>query len=395
MKHIYLFILSLFTFSCNSYDDIYKIGPRDFVENKITLSEIADNITYIQLDNNIPIGRVFTLQIANYYMYLSIKDIGIVQFDRNGRFIRKIGSEGRGPGEYSIGMDFTVDEINGNVYVPDYGKAKVYSSSGIFRRDISYERYIGGNGMAGDIEVYNSLLFFPDYIINGDSKYNWIFLDTLGNLVAKKENSLPPFQANWGSNGSIYRFDDKLFYYNLFNDTIFSISPDLSSKAAYLFAQGDYRRPRIKIEITSISQLQSRFYKIFNPQTMFETKHFIVLQYTYLDRATFALIDKKTRKTFLAFKYEKIQGSLIKTKPYIINDLDGGMPLVNIKYYVDKGKEYITQIINPFDLKIYLSTDEFKNSAPEYPEKKIELEKLANRLKETDNPVLMMVRLKK
>jgi hypothetical protein len=286
-------------------------------------------------------------------------------------------------------------KINGNVYVPDYGKAKVYSSSGIFRRDISYERYIGGNGMAGDIEVYNSLLFFPDYIINGDSKYNWIFLDTLGNLVAKKENSLPPFQANWGSNGSIYRFDDKLFYYNLFNDTIFSISPDLSSKAAYLFAQGDYRRPRIKIEITSISQLQSRFYKIFNPQTMFETKHFIVLQYTYLDRATFALIDKKTRKTYLAFKYEKIQGSLIKTKPYIINDLDGGMPLVNIKYYVDKGKEYITQIINPFDLKIYLSTDEFKNSAPEYPEKKIELEKLANRLKETDNPVLMMVRLKK
>jgi len=38
---------------------------------------------------------------------------------------------------------------------------------------------------------------------------------------------------------------------------------------------------------------------------------------------------------------------------------------------------------------------EFKNSSPEYPEKKKELEKLANTLKETDNPVLVLVRLKK
>ena len=32
---------------------------------------------------------------------------------------------------------------------------------------------------------------------------------------------------------------------------------------------------------------------------------------------------------------------------------------------------------------------------PEFPEKKKELEKLANSLKETDNPILMIVKLKK
>jgi hypothetical protein len=42
-----------------------------------------------------------------------------------------------------------------------------------------------------------------------------------------------------------------------------------------------------------------------------------------------------------------------------------------------------------------LTKKEFKNSAPKYPEKKKELEKLANSLKETDNPVLKLVRLKK
>ena len=36
-----------------------------------------------------------------------------------------------------------------------------------------------------------------------------------------------------------------------------------------------------------------------------------------------------------------------------------------------------------------------KTLLPKYPEKKKELEKLANSLKETDNPVLIIVRLKK
>ncbi|MZP67102.1 MAG: hypothetical protein GT597_13230, partial [Bacteroidales bacterium] len=46
-------------------------------------------------------------------------------------------------------------------------------------------------------------------------------------------------------------------------------------------------------------------------------------------------------------------------------------------------------------LKEYVASENFKNSKPLYPEKKKELEKLADSLKETDNPVLVMVRLKR
>jgi hypothetical protein len=45
-------------------------------------------------------------------------------------------------------------------------------------------------------------------------------------------------------------------------------------------------------------------------------------------------------------------------------------------------------------LKTRVSDSEFKTSIPKYPEKKKELEKLANSLKETDNPVLILVRLR-
>ena len=50
--------------------------------------------------------------------------------------------------------------------------------------------------------------------------------------------------------------------------------------------------------------------------------------------------------------------------------------------------------VNPFQLKAHLASEKFKNSTPLYPEKKKELEKLANRLNENDNPVLMLVKLK-
>lgn len=386
MRSTFLSILVLLTISCRPDESgIFEIDPRVFVENKITLSEIADDIIYIPLDNSIPIGISYKLKITDDYIYISIKDDGIVKFDRFGKLVRKIAKKGSGPGEYYYGMDFATDEKTGNIYVMDPGKIKVYSPSGIFLRDLLVKEYMGY--MGGDIEIYNSLLFIPDYLTLGDSKNIWVFLDTLGNLVSKKENSIPPFQSSIPE-GSIYQFGNTLFYYNWINDTIFSISSDLSSKEAYLFAQGDHRWPTARVDFSSSS-------KLFKPGTMFETKQFIVLLYSYLDKYAICLIDKKTRKTFLAFKYKEASGGTVKYRPYLTNDLDGGMPLTeSIHYYVEKDKEYITQLINPLDLKQYLSNDEFKNLVAKYPEKKRDLEELANSLKETDNPVLMMIKLK-
>jgi hypothetical protein len=51
-------------------------------------------------------------------------------------------------------------------------------------------------------------------------------------------------------------------------------------------------------------------------------------------------------------------------------------------------------LIDAIDLKNHVASEAFKKSKPLYPEKKKELEKLANSLKETDNPVLVLVRLK-
>jgi hypothetical protein len=393
MKLIYVLSIILSLISCKTSENkLLQIAPGTFTDNKITLSDIADDITYIPMDNSIPFVS-FKYVITSNSFYFAAKGIGILQFNRGGKLIKKIGSRGRGPGEFWYGITFTVDELTGNVFVQDPGKIKIYSNSGIFLRDISLIEYSGGNGFL-DVELYNSLLFFPNDLAAGASNLNWVFLDTLGNFIKKKENSVPPFQSNLEMNCGIYKYKNNLCYYNYYNDTIFSISPDLSYNAAYLFAQGDHRWPGARIEFHSQAEFSSKLFKLFTPGTMFETDKFIVLQYSYLDKSVLSFTDKKTKKTYLSMKYENIPNSFSKTLPSLYNDLDAGMPLMDIRYYSEGDKEYITTLINPSDLKKFVTSPEFKGSVPKYPEKKKELELLANGLKETDNPVLVFMRLK-
>lgn len=392
MKFKMVIFFSMFIVSCKSpKDNLFTIDPRTFGGNAFALSQIATDITYCPLDNNIPFVSFKHLITPEYY-YFSAKGIGILQFSREGRLIKKIGSRGRGPGEYYYGMDFAVDDKSGRVYVMDPKRIFVYSRSGIFIRNISYEDYISAHSMARGIELFNSMLFIPDYLMEGNSKYNWIILDTLGNLVSKKNNTVPPFQTKVGRPGYYYLFENELFYFNYYNDTIFSINSDFEHRGSYLFAQGNHRWPR---SITTYDgNFANRVKDLFLPITMFETKRYIFIQYYYLQRAIFALIDKKSEKRYISIKDSPLPVNDEYHNFALKNDIDGGMPLTSMEYYTENGKEYITTLISPFDLKVYVSADEFKRYKPKYPEKKQELEKLASSLKETDNPILVLVSLK-
>ena len=124
---------------------------------------------------------------------------------------------------------------------------------------------------------------------------------------------------------------------------------------------------------------------------MFETKYLVIILYAYLDRSAISLIEKQSGKVFIA----RIQKGEL-SEPSLQNDLDGALPFgMDINYFIDNNEEYLVQLISPIDLKTHVANDEFKNGNPKYPEKKKEVETLALRIKETDNPILMIARLKK
>ncbi|TAL58810.1 MAG: 6-bladed beta-propeller [Bacteroidetes bacterium] len=387
MKLTYLLFLVIITFSSSSSDgNLYEVDPRNFVENKITLAEIADDISYIPLDNSFPIGNIYNYKILNSSIYLTTKEEGVMVFNRDGKFSGKIGSLGRGPGEYYYYMYFDINPKSKSVYLLDKNIIKVYAGSGQFQRSISLKEY---GEFFEKINFFNEKLLISEYINMGEAKYSWLILDTTGILLKMKYNPIPAFNTNRGSGGGTYIFDDKIFYWELYNDTVYSVLPDLSYKASFLFSPGEHRWPKSLIIKGSISQMQSTISKYMNILSLFETKRFLVFVYSYKKNAI-ALIDKKSRKSFVTYVE-----SFSQQRGGILNNLDGGIMFQPKSYLVENGWEYMIGLINPYQIKAHVASSEFKNSAPKYPEKKKELEKLANSLKETDNPVMMIVKLKK
>ncbi len=387
MKTKYLLMFFLL-FSCKSHQNtLYQFDPRTLKENKITLSEIADDITYIPLDNTFPISLIYSPRyFINNSIYLSALNSGVMVFDRKGKLLRKIGGIGRGPGEYNSYYIFTVDDKSEKVCVFDFNVIKVYSKTGNFLRSISLKEF-GDRVVA--VELYNSKLFISYALQSADNKYDWIILDTLGNLVKNKEKTIPSFTSNWPVGGGMYKFEDRIYNWNTYNDTVFSILPDINYEISFLFSPGEHRVPRSELRDLKIIGLY------FNPYSVFETRRFLAINYGYNKKLTIALIDKKNRKSYLTYLES---GPAVLGNNFIggiLNDLDGGVRFQPENYFAENGREYMFTLINPYQIKALVANNEFKISSPKYPEKKKEFEKLANSLTETDNQVLMIVRLKK
>jgi hypothetical protein len=390
MNNNFLLFLILGVLSCSPSDDnLYEFDPRNLSEYKITLSDLADDITYIPLENSFPIGSFYSYRTTFNTIFVSAKDLGILEFNRNGKFIRNIGDIGRGPGEYRYFMNFAVDPLTNSVYILDNNIIKTYSGRGQFGRTIPLQEY---DWRSDNIEFFHNKLIVTENIYNGNAKYSWLILDTTGILLKRKDNSIPAFKCTLPSNGGIYKFGDKIYYWELYNDTVFSIQPDLNYKASFLFSPGDHRWPKSMIKIEPTNSFRSLLFNHLNINLIFETDQFIVIRYTY-KKAAIALINKKSKKSFLTFM--EIEDETGELHGGIFNNIDGGPFFKPQGYFVENGREYMTELIYPYQLKAYIASKAFNKVTPKYPEKKKELQKLADKLNETDNPILMLVKLKK
>ncbi len=383
MKKIYLFILLFLAFSCKSdKNDLVKFDPRIIDKKEITLSQIADNISYTPLDNNIQLGDFGDFHypvFINSEIFLYENKIGVLVFDRTGKFIRQIGSKGRGPGEYRYGIDFTVDKMTETIYINDLGDIKVYNKEGQFLRSFLLKQH---GDMINSIKFFNSMLF-AFYAIQFENTPNeWIAFDTLGNVITSQKRRIAQFISNVGGGESAYYYNDKIAYWNQYSDTIFLISKDFLQTPSFLVSPGDHRYPKSMVNSpTELSNCMSL-------RQIFETHNFIIARYILNEEKCFVLINKVDHRIFLFnWEYDGSGG--------ILNDLDGGPRFIPKAYYTENDIEYIIGFLYPYQLKQYILSADFKDSTPKFPDKKIELEKLANNLKETGNTILEIVRLKK
>jgi hypothetical protein len=101
----------------------YKIDLVKGLENQeiFKLSDIADSIKYIKLSNlnNLNFAYINDLELFNDNIIVEVQAENpvILRFNTSGEYLNMIGRYGRGPGEYLEGSNFSMDIENGSVIV--------------------------------------------------------------------------------------------------------------------------------------------------------------------------------------------------------------------------------------------------------------------------------------
>jgi len=111
---------------CNKNTVVYKITKTS--DEFFQWNGIIENIESIPLEtrNNSLIGQLTKGVIDKSGIYLlDFKNQCLLNFDKRGKFIRKIGQRGKGPNEFLEVRDFCIS--NNNLYTLDYKKILCYN----------------------------------------------------------------------------------------------------------------------------------------------------------------------------------------------------------------------------------------------------------------------------
>lgn len=388
-----ILLLPLFMISCQHANNTYESQIKHFDIKelpKITDIKLSDlgfvDIEYIPLETNenSVISRINEIKVGNEYFLIKFFN-RILMFKTDGSYVTKIGTEGRGPNEFLVAHHVDIDKKPQNIYLVDGWARKfyVYSERGNFIKTFQSPlntTYFG-------ITDAGILCYSTNYIANIDYSYNLI--DTEGRIIKKFLNRyIWNYKVEQGKGTAI--FDENIFYW--FNDKLFK--KEVYSDTVYVFENTDFK-PHLVIEQgDKLLTTQARsdfeplylFEKYISQKNLFEFGDYVYYEFMY----DFRIGGSNILRGFIGSKKDNFQVT-INAEQGLTNDLDGGP---NIWPKTIKDDNTVISWIDALQLKTFVASETFINSIPKYPEKKKELTTLADSLKETDNPVLIMVRLK-
>lgn len=316
----------------------------------------------------------------SYFLTQNFSNVNMFRYD--GSFVTKIGINGRGPNEFTVAHDIDINSKNESIYLVDGWQQKflVYSKSGEFIK--TFKSPLSG---AVSFRFTDDGLLFYNFNSMGNMENSFNLVDTTGKIIKNFPNKYSwtrkvPTVAFMGEN-IFYRFNDQLIKKEIYSDTLHAYK-NKGFEPHLIIDAGKLRiTPDLRTESTGEFIMQN----FLTPMNLFEFGDFIYYEF---------IVPRNGKGEGLAFIGSKSSSfkALFDPEKDLINDLDGG-PVFWPRTIKDDNT--LISWVDALQLKSYVASEAFKNSTPKFPEKKKELEKLANSLKETDNPVLIMVRLKK
>jgi len=349
------------------------------------LSEFAANVEHIPLETTGSsfMGTVRRRIVKNdNKIYIQNAD-ELLCFDTDGKFLFKLQNKGRGPEEYTSITDFDISSDNKIMAVLSSINRKmlVYGISDtgfIFRRSITLKDPAPWRAsmVPGTDKVFLAIAPWT-----GTEPTLSLLINIVGDTILFKPNGYKynmVRERNYMALNEmlVYTINNMVCFKEEFSDTVFCINvKDNSFKPRMIFdSHGTLSTPEMRGGSETSADHTNFIANIF------ETSRYIFYYYGTSITRNKILFDKKTN-----IKYNLDIESKLK------DDISGG-PDFNLEFinnYYSGGKLF--SFVEAITLKKYVASEDFKDAQVSDPKKKNDLEKLADSLNETDNPVLIIV----
>ena len=379
------------------------------------LSDVATEIKYVPLETNKEslISNVNRIYYEKDRIYLFTTN-NIVIFDSNGKHLLTFDRRGNGPQEYNYISSNDVDPHSGNILLHAFCSDQTASILTYSPEGTLLSRYLSDsiqnvlNTKFFKLDDNKFIIKYPISIIDTVEAYAKVF-DSSGTIVQRlykpkldyykrkydriieisgKNGVKFNFEKNYRIYPLGYRYREFLRFFFYENDTIFSIDRSLNYSPVYVINFGKYKNPE------EFDGHHSKGDHIsLERGTCYETDNFILAEFNLRNFAhepleTMFPNGKGTSKNTKSFAlYDKSSGKLtlmntpIPAKPGFKEDFEYGPPF--FPSYLSS-QMYAISIIYPDKLKSFADSNPVS----------AKLKSIAQNLKEFDNPVVVLVKMK-
>jgi hypothetical protein len=348
-----------------------------FSENKsIPLSSIGKHLDYIPLETNpnSMLERIAHISFSEDFMFIADFD-RILQFDRKGKFLRQIGANGRGPGEYAGIASFCIDQKNRKVFVnscSDGCKIFEYDFNGSFIRSFNQPF------MSSQFIVYDTTGFIFYLAHDNDttvySKYNFYITDYELNPNYKIKRHFIRKSNIGGREIPLYYYNGKLRFKQYTVDTLYTLENEKQTPYAIFNLGKTKLDPNYSFNYSNpnVAEMMKEMERFIEISDIAENDNYLFtkIDYGLTDSSKYCICNKQTAET-----------TMIGEKGFK-NDIDGGLQFWPRYIYNDNT---MVDYVDALRFLSMLKKRENNNRSDQ-------LEILEKNLTETSNPIIIVLK---
>jgi len=352
-------------------------------ERDPVLSEIASDVRFVKLQTtpDCLIGSVGSVtRWGNDYLITANRNKPLLVFSRDGRFLRSVGTIGKGPGEFLEIYGMAFDSKTDHFFVLDNGQVKVleYDETGKFVREFKPGFYATGLKV-----LENGFVFYTGSVYTYKTDGFLLTVTDRNGKVLNRFHKKTMMRGLPDRVATRYTDQGNFCYWEPYWDTVYSFNGS-AVHPKYFFNIGKTRIPQEFLESSDLFSHNVDGYTWIDGYREFQK--FLWFRFIDKNRRGKSLFYDKISKTGYC-----MPGNTDYNDWGFMNDFCGGLLFSpDIKMSMTEAACAYQMV----DLKEYLAKGRIDPKKAKNPARCKELTDLINRSSVDDNPILIMADLK-